>query len=144
MEISELLSFSSEDCAELAGLMAELDSSASLTERSLRELIDSADSHLYVVRSEEGRIVGCACLCVYFQPFRMDASMESVVVSSSCRRAGLGRRLVEFLIEEAGRLGVARLHLTSRPARVAANALYQAVGFTRKDTNCYVLDLGHL
>jgi len=36
---------------------------------------------------------------------------------------------------------VERLHLTSSPRRVAANGLYQSLGFVRYETNCYVWEV---
>ena len=101
-------------------------------------VLADSNSHLYVVR-EDSRIVACACLCIYHQPFSTDASIESVVVSSKMRGKGLGRKLMEYLIEEAARMNVDCIHLTSNPKREAANALYQKMGFVRKETNCYVM-----
>jgi ribosomal protein S18 acetylase RimI-like enzyme len=33
------------------------------------------------------------------------------------------------------------IYLTSRPQRVAANELYQSLGFRRKETNVYKLEI---
>ena len=46
-----------------------------------------------------------------------------------------------YLLAEAARLGVDCVHLTSNPSRIAANALYQKIGFERKETNCYIFDI---
>ena len=46
---------------------------------------------------------------------------------------------MEHLLAEAVRLGVDCVHLTSNPSRIAANALYQKLGFEKKETNCYVM-----
>ena len=51
----------------------------------------------------------------------------------------MGRKLMEHLLAEASRMNVDCIHLTSNPKRVAANALYQKMGFERKETNCYVM-----
>jgi ribosomal protein S18 acetylase RimI-like enzyme len=40
-------------------------------------------------------------------------------------------------IDEARRLGVHSLDLTSRPSREAANRLYTRMGFTSRETNVY-------
>ena len=103
---------------------------------SLERMVADSNSHLYVIR-EEGRIVACACLCIYHQPFSTNATIESVVLSSKMRGKGLGRKLMEHLLAEAVRMNVDCIHLTSNPKRVAANALYQKMGFERKETNCY-------
>ena len=41
------------------------------------------------------------------------------------------------MIEAAKKINVHHIQLTSNPARVAANRLYQESGFERYETNCY-------
>lgn len=67
--------------------------------------------------------------------------VEDVVVSAATRGAGLGRRIMRALHEEARLAGVTHLDLTSRSSREAANALYQSLGYERRDTNVYRLRL---
>ena len=133
----ELLAYTSSDFSDLASLMQELSGNIIFTRESLDRMLADPNSHLYVIR-EEGRIVACASLCIFHQPFSTDATIESVVVSSKMRGKGLGQQLMEHLIEEAARMKVDCIHLTSNPKRVAANALYQKMGFEKKETNCYV------
>lgn len=137
----ELLTYTPSDFTDLASLMQELSSNIVFTRESLDRMLADPNSHLYVIR-EEGRIVACACLCIYHQPFSTDATIESVVVSSNMRGKGLGRKLMEHLIEEAARMKVDCIHLTSNPKREAANALYQKMGFVKNETNCYVKKVG--
>lgn len=63
------------------------------------------------------------------------------VVVDEARGGGVGRLLMEAVHAEARRLGLQHLDLTSRPAREAANALYQSLGYERRDTNVYRLGL---
>lgn len=133
----ELHTYTDSDFNDLYVLMQELSGNIVFTRESLERMFADQNSHLYVIR-EEGRIVACASLCIFHQPFSTDATIESVVVSSKMRGKGLGRKLMEHLIEEAARMKVDCIHLTSNPKRVAANALYQKMGFERKETNCYV------
>ena len=132
----ELLTYTASDFTDLASLMQELSSNIVFTSDALDRMIADPNSHLYVIR-EEGRIVACASLCIFHQPFSTDATIESVVVSSKMRSKGLGRKLMQHLIAEAARMKVDCIHLTSNPYRIAANALYQKLGFERKETNCY-------
>ena len=77
--------------------------------------------------------------CVDAQMLR---HIEDVVVLSSFRGQGLGRQLMEHLIDYARReLVSVDMYLTSKPSRVAANALYRALGFTPKETNVYKMSL---
>ena len=136
----ELLTYTSSDFADLASLMQELSGNIVFTRESLERMLADPNSHLYVIR-EDGRIVACASLCIFHQPFSTDATIESVVVSSKMRGKGLGRKLMEHLIDEASRMNVDCIHLTSNPKREAANALYQKMGFVRYETNCYMMKL---
>ena len=133
----ELLTYTDTDFTDLASLMQELSGNIVFTRDSLDRMLADPNSHLYVIR-EGGRIVACASLCIFHQPFSTDATIESVVVSSKMRGKGLGRKLMEHLIDEAARMNVDCIHLTSNPSRIAANALYQKMGFEKKETNCYV------
>ena len=136
----ELLTYTDSDFSDLSFLMQELSSNIVFTRDSLDRLLADPNSHLYVIR-EEGRIVACASLCIYHQPFSTDATIESVVVSSKMRGRGLGRKLMGHLLEEAARMNVECIRLTSNPKREAANALYQKMGFEKKETNCYMMKL---
>ena len=138
--MQELLKYTPSDFTDLASLMQELSSDIVFTRESLERMLADLNSHLYVIR-EECRIVACASLCIFHQPFSTDATIESVVVSSKMRGKGLGRKLMEHLIEEASRMKVDCIHLTSNPKREAANALYQKMGFEKKETNCYMKNL---
>ena len=139
--MEELINYSVHDFTDLSSLMQELSGNIVFTRESLERMLADPNSHLYVIR-EEGRIVACASLCIFHQPFSTDATIESVVVSSKMRGKGLGRKLMEHLLEEAARMTVDCIHLTSNPKREAANALYQKMGFERKETNCYMKKLG--
>ena len=136
----ELLTYTDSDFSDLASLMQELSGNIVFTRESLERMLADSNSHLYVAR-DEGRIVACGSLCIFHQPFSTDASIESVVVSSKMRGKGLGRKLMEHLIEEASKMNVDCIHLTSNPKREAANALYQKMGFERYETNCYMMKL---
>ena len=133
----ELLTYTDADFADLSALMQELSGNIVFTRDSLKRMIADPNSHLYVIR-EDGRIVACACLCIFHQPFSTDATIESVVVASKMRGRGLGKKLMVYLLEEADRMKVDCIHLTSNPKREVANALYRKMGFERKETNCYV------
>lgn len=146
MKIQELKECTPSQFDELKGLMAELTERVVLTPEALENVLKDESSHLYVMvegltpnpsLNGEGRIIGCATLCVFHSPTGRKASIEDVVVSSEYRGQHLGRQLVEHLIEQARAYAPIELMLTSNPKRVAANQLYQSLGFKRKETNCY-------
>ena len=99
-------------------------------------VLKDTNSHLYVILNDE-HIVGCSTLCIFHSPTGTKASIEDVVVSSDYRGQHLGKKLMEFVLEQAKAYAPIELHLTSNPMRVAANKLYQSLGFQKKETNCY-------
>lgn len=138
MKVEELLSYTLTDVKDLDQLMHELSSTSYCNEAILDAVIADEYSHAYVIR-EEGHIVAAGTLCIIHTLEFTNACIESVVVSSKQRGKGFGKLLVEHVINEAKRMNVHSIHLTSNPKRVAANNLYQKVGFVRYETNYYVM-----
>ena len=105
-----------------------------------QRLLASPSSKLFLLSCED-RVVGMLTVGMYASPTGTKAWIEDVVVDESLRGSGLGRVLVEHAIAFCKEEGIDTVYLTSNPKRVAANALYQAVGFVRKETNMYKMDL---
>ena len=141
MEIIELNTLSQADITSLASLMKELTSEKTVTSEMLLATVSDPSTHLFAV-AEDGRIIGCASLCVSHTPTGAKGSIEDVVVGSAFRGRHIGRLLMEHIIDYARReFSPIELHLTSRPVREAANRLYQSLGFYRYETNYYKLQL---
>lgn len=107
----------------------------------LAEMLASPDICLYVARDEQGKIVGSSTLAFYRTPTALHAWIEDVIVDETARGQGLGAALTQIAIEQAKERGAKCVNLTSRPAREAANRLYQRLGFTRWETNAYRYNL---
>lgn len=138
MEIVELHTITDSQVSDLLVLMKELAPDLTVTTEMLWNTVESANAHLFAAMDEDQRIIGCATLCVFESPTGRKASVEDVVVLSSCRGQHLGMALMEHLIDYACReLKDVDLHLTSHPTRVAANKLYQSLGFELRGTNFY-------
>ncbi|MGH8705301.1 MAG: GNAT family N-acetyltransferase [Burkholderiales bacterium] len=58
------------------------------------------------------------------------AHLVLLAVQPSRRRAGIGRRLVDWLIESARTAGIASVHLELRAGNEAARRFYRALGFS--------------
>lgn len=141
MEIIELNTLSEADLASLSSLMKELTSEKTVTSEMLLATVSDPSTHLFAA-VEDGRIIGCASLCVSHTPTGAKGGIEDVVVGGAFRGRHIGRMLMEHVIEYARReFSPIELHLTSRPAREAANRLYQTLGFCRYETNYYKLSL---
>ena len=64
------------------------------------------------------------------------------MVLPAYRGQGIGRTLLQRIIDFAkNKLAPIDLHLTSMPSRVEANALYESLGFEKRDTNVYKMSL---
>ena len=136
-EITELTTMQHNCLAGINKLIQQLSLTAEpMTSEQLERLIASNASHLYIaIKGEE--IIGMCTLALYDAPTGRKAWIEDVVVDAGARGTGLGRRLVAHAIEEAHRYAPTTLMLTSRSSRIAANRLYQTIGFERKETNVY-------
>ena len=138
--LEELSSYSPQDLVELDALMHELSATSFCNEELLDNALNDANVHVYVIR-DEGRIVATGTLCIKHTLEFTIADIESVVVSSKYRGRGYGKELMTAMIEAAEKMNVHHIQLTSKPARVAANQLYQNMGFERYETNCYKMIL---
>jgi len=138
--VEELTTYTSQDVADLDILMHELSATSFCNEGLLKNAFDDANVHVYVIR-DEGHIVAIGTLCIKHTLEFTIGDIESVVVSSKCRGRGYGKELMAVMIEAAKRMNVHHIQLTSNPSRVAANQLYQELGFERYETNCYKLPL---
>ena len=111
-----------------------------LSEEGYNELVASPSSKLFLLLRDD-EVVGMLTVGMYASPTGTKAWIEDVVVDEALRGSGLGRVLVEHAIGFCREEGIDTVYLTSNPKRVAANGLYQSVGFVRKETNMYKMDL---
>jgi ribosomal protein S18 acetylase RimI-like enzyme len=118
-------------------LLPQLSSSApAMTIEDLDALVKSDVVSLFVALNEE-EVIGTLTLAIFPIPSGLRGWIEDVIVDERARGAGVGEALSRAAIEEARARGVRSLDLTSRPSRESANALYQRIGFERRDTNVY-------
>ena len=142
MRYNELCTLTESQIDDLLGLMKELNPELTVTPAQQRRAVGAPGTRIFIAENDEKRIVGCATLCVFESPTGRKASVEDVVVTSAYRGQGIGRALLQRIIDFAGsKLAPIDLHLTSRPEREEANALYQSLGFEKRDTNVYKLSL---
>lgn len=107
-----------------------------LSESALKKLIAAENSHLFLLYVE-GEMAGMITVGLYGCPTGIKAWIEDVVVDEKYRGKGYGRFLVQQGISFARSSGAKTLMLTSRPSRVAANKMYQSLGFEQRETNVY-------
>ena len=142
MRIEEVTSVDPDLMASLRGLIAQLSPSAPApTEEHIQEIVDSPSTRLLVARGDDGAVVGSLTLVQFRIPTGVGVWIEDVVVDVSARGQGTGEALVREGVRLAEVAGARAVNLTSRPDRAAANRLYRRLGFQRRQTNVYRLEL---
>lgn len=136
VEIFELGEAEEKYIGPIRELLAQLSSSEVVFSLdTLEELVSSSNVHLFIATCN-GNVCGMLTLAHYVAPTGRKLWIEDVVVDSRLRGKSIGRSLVQCAVEKAKEIG-GTLMLTSKPARVAANALYRSSGFEQKETNVY-------
>jgi len=142
VRIEEVTSVDPELVAALGALVSQLSSSAPPpAEEDLSEIAESPATRLLVARGEDGAVIGSLTLVMFRIPTGLGVWIEDVVVDEAARGQGIGEALVLEGIRLAEAAGARAVNLTSRPDRAAANRLYQRLGFERRETNVYRLEL---
>lgn len=126
------------DLDNLKELINQLDSSAVVNEQSLYKAI--LDGYISKVE-KNGEIMGMGWIFPRQTLLRKQAVVEDMIVNDKYRGQGLGEKILLDLIDWAKKQGVEVIELTTNPKRVAANSLYQKVGFVLHPTNHYLLKL---
>ena len=127
---------------EIAALVGQLSRRAPrLTQEHLESLIRSDSCQLLIARDEADRVVGMLTLAVFALPTGLRARIEDVVVDAAHRRNGMARHLTLAAIRIARARGARNIDLTSNPSRQPAIRLYEGLGFSRRDTTVFRLDL---
>ncbi len=109
-----------------------------LQQMPLKALFNKEDSIHVAVCMDGQRLVGIAMMATYKVISGFKGMIEDVVVSSSHRGKGIGRKLMEKLLEEAEQLNLDAILLFSGHHRTAAISLYKSLGFTLKDSGLYI------
>lgn len=82
---------------------------------------------IFLVAEEENRIRGyCGVLTVLDE-----GDITNVSVDKNCRGRGIGRALVQGIIDRTAQAGVTTLHLEVRESNEGAIALYEKMGFEK-------------
>ncbi|MEC7607816.1 MAG: GNAT family N-acetyltransferase [Actinomycetota bacterium] len=119
-------------------LIPQLSSSSSPpTGEALQRIIESDSAQILIAEDENGEILGTMTLIIFQIPTGIRAWIEDVVVDSSARGKGIGKKLNLAALELAKQAGAKTVDLTSRPARQEANQLYRSIGFAERETNVY-------
>jgi len=96
---------------------------------------------IIVIATHNNEIIGMATLVTVTKLNGVTGRIEHVVVDPVHQGNGLSRKLMDELIKIARSKKLRYLDLTTEPKRIAANGLYQSLGFIKRETNPYRLIL---
>lgn len=141
--IEQLKTFSPDITQTLNNLLAQLNPNLKkLSNENVKEIIRAQSNRLFVVKEPvDNKIVGMLTLAILTAPSGKRGLLEDIVVDKEYRRKGIGTKLITTALNVARKEGVVYLDFTSRPTRIAANNLYQHLGFKKRDTNVYRIKL---
>ena len=111
-----------------------------LTETTLKEIISQENTHLFFLLADQ-EIAGMLTVGIYHSPTGGKAWIEDVVMDEKYRGQGFSKPLVTHAVRFVKEQGIPLIMLTSNPTRIAANKLYQKLGFEQKQTNVYRMNL---
>jgi ribosomal protein S18 acetylase RimI-like enzyme len=141
MEIKELKSASTQqitDLQELCNVVYSLPSM--LSQEGVSSFLVDDHKKLFVAMEGE-KIVGMATVQYILSLRGATAHLDDVAVLGEFQGKGIASGLMTSVIDAARDYGCRAIECTSRPDRTAANALYQKVGFEKRETNVYRLKL---
>jgi GNAT superfamily N-acetyltransferase len=138
MKIERIESFSIKVFDAVLRLLPQLASDAKLpTKKFFKDFLKSKNSFFFIAKHDDGEIIGMLTIGIYIIPSGTKIWIEDVVVEEAQRGKGYGKELLHFAICFAKSIGAKKINLTSKPIRVAANKLYQELGFVKSETNVY-------
>ena len=144
MKISILKKVSTEELRDIQELLNQLsgkpEGHSAIKLKTVEGMVSDAKTLLVVARNE-AHIVGMGMIGV-IQDFDGPAGhIDNVVVLDTYRGQGIGEEICKELIALARKKKLMEIDLTSRPSRIAANKLYQKLGFELRETNVYRMKL---
>tara|TARA_R110002051_G_scaffold325867_1_gene432573 strand:+ start:111524 stop:111949 length:426 start_codon:yes stop_codon:yes gene_type:complete len=107
----------------------------------LHEMFNDKNDFTLVYGIKDDEVLGMASMCVYSVISGKKAWIEDVVVHEDARGKGLGRKLMQKLLEVAKDKAVTEILLFSAEHRVAAKQLYENLGFEMSASKLYKLPL---
>lgn len=141
MNIYKLTTVTDQVVAAFRKLIPQLAPDCALpTKQDIEAIVNSGTTVLFIAE-EDQNILGTLSLVFTKIPTGDKIWIEDVVVDNSARGKGIGKKLMQFSIEYVKSKNNKSINLTSSPDRIAANNLYQNLGFKQRETNVYRLTL---
>lgn len=125
--------------SSITNLYNQLDDS--IKQVSLITLLKDNKNLTFVMCRENDTVAGIALMATYKVISGHKGMIEDVVVDQNFRAKGIGRKLMDKLLEEGKKQHLDEILLFSGHHRTAAIHLYKSLGFQLKDSGMYRLPM---
>lgn len=105
----------------------------------LKDIMLPENPMILVYCEDRGKVLGMASLCHYKVVSGNKGWIEDVVVDNDQRGRGIGKQLIETLIEVGNKMHLSEILLFTEDHRVDAIRLYTKLGFKLKESRIYTL-----
>ena len=122
---------------EVAALFSQLD--GNITQMRLDDVLDEKNQICLAYCSEDNKIIGIALMCTYKVISGKKGWIEDVVVNATSRGKGIGRKLMNKLLELGKEKNLTEILLFTEDHRKTAIHLYSDLGFKVKNSQIYIL-----
>jgi ribosomal protein S18 acetylase RimI-like enzyme len=103
----------------------------------LEEIMNEKNQITVAYCEDKEKIIGIALMCTYKVISGNKGWIEDVVVDSVSRGKGIGRKLINLLVEVGEEKELSEILLFTEDHKLAAINLYSSVGFKLKDSKIY-------
>jgi ribosomal protein S18 acetylase RimI-like enzyme len=103
----------------------------------LDEILNEKNQITVAYCEDNDEIIGIALMCTYKVISGNKGWIEDVVVDSNSRGKGIGRKLINLLVEEGEKKELSEILLFTEDHKLAAINLYLSIGFKLKDSTIY-------
>lgn len=110
-------------------------------QRPLDEILQAHNNVYVFICKIDNSVVGTALLSTYKVISGYRGMVDDVVVDSNQRGKGIGKKLMQRLLEEGQNNGLDEILLFTGHHRAPAIALYKSLGFTLRESGLYNLKL---
>ncbi|SNR44810.1 phosphinothricin acetyltransferase [Maribacter sedimenticola] len=121
---------------QLSQLYLELN--AELDQLDLNSIFSAYGTTDIVICMDNNKLIGIAMMAKYKVISGHKGMIEDVVVAKTHRGKGIGRKLMEKLLDHAKSEQLQDILLFSGHHRTAAISLYKSLGFTLKESGLYI------
>lgn len=141
--VERITKFSSEVAEAIRNLVSQLVSDdRSLTDDEFKEMIEPKQNFLFIAREvSTNKIAGVVMISIYRIPDSKKCYLDDIIVDENFRGRGVATILFDKVIATAKENNAEYIMLTSNPKRVAGIKLYEKLGFKKRETNVYRLEL---